>query len=214
MNGKRWLVPLTGLLFLLLAIVGFAIGGEPKDAGHTPQEIVDHYIENRGSIVFGAALVGASAVALVFFAGYLRTVLHHAEGSGGMLSALTLAGAAIMAVGVAIDVTLLFAIAEAADDIEPTSVETLQAFWDNDFMPMAVGLVIFLLSSGIAIARYGVLPKWLGWVAIVLAVVGMTPAGIFAFLAADLWIAVISVLLALRERRPDSASLSTHIAVG
>ena len=89
-----------------------------------------------------------------------------------MLSPLTLVGAAIMAVGLAIDATILFAIAEAADDIEPASVETLQALWDNDFMPIAVGMVVFLLSSGIAIARYGALPKWLGWVAIVLGVVG------------------------------------------
>ncbi|MEO8692914.1 MAG: hypothetical protein ABI658_05320 [Acidimicrobiales bacterium] len=214
MNNKRWLVPLTGLLFLLLAIVGFAVGGQPKDAGHPAQEIADHYIDNKGSIILGAAILGVAAVVLVFFAGYLRTVMYKAEGGGGMLSSLVLAGASIMAVGVAVDVSLLFAIAEAADDIEPTSVQTLQAFWDNDFMPMAVGLVIFLLSAGIAIARYGVLPKWLGWVAIVLAVAGITPLGFFAFLAGGLWIGIVSVLLALRERRPDATSFPTNIAVG
>ena len=214
MNNKRWLVPLTGLLFVVLAIVGSLLGGEPKDAGNPAQEIADHYIDNKSSIIFGAALFGIACVALVFFAGYLRTVLRRAEGEGGMLSALVLVGAAIMAVGLAIDATLLFAIAEAAEDIEPESVRTLQAFWDNDFMPIAVGLVIFLLSSGIAIIRYGVLPKWLGWVAVVLAIAGITPAGFFAFLAGGLWIAVVSVMLALRARRPDASSLPTNVAVG
>ena len=213
MNSKRWLVPLTGLLFVVLALVGSLIGGEPKDAGNPAQEIVDHYVDNKSSIIIGAAIFGLACVALVFFASYLRSVLRRAEGEGGMLSPLTLVGAAIMAVGLAIDATLLFAIAEAADDLEPASVQTLQAFWDNDFMPIAVGTVVFLLSSGILIARYGVLPKWLGWVAIVLAIAGITPAGFFAFLAGGLWIAVVSVLLALRERRPNAATFATNVAV-
>ena len=214
MNGKRWLVPLTGLLFVVLAVVGSLIGGEPKEASNPAEEIVAHYVDNKSSILFGAAILGVACVALVFFASYLRTVLRRSEGEGGMLSPLTLVGAAIMAVGLAIDVTILFAIAEAADDIEPASVQTLQALWDNDFMPIAVGMVVFLLSSGIAIARYGALPRWLGWVAIVLAVVGMTPIGFVAFLAGGLWIAVVSVMLALRARRPDGASLPDNVAVG
>ena len=131
-----------------------------------------------------------------------------------MLSPLVLVGAAIMAVGLAIDVTILFAIAEAADDLEPASVQTLQALWDNDFMPIAVGMVVFILSAGIAIVRYGALPKWLGWVAIVLAVVGMTPLGFFAFLAGGLWIAVVSVMLALQARRPDGGIVPTDVALG
>jgi hypothetical protein len=214
MNGKRWLVPLTGLLFVVLAVVGSFIGGEPKEASNPAQEIVDHYVDNKSSILFGAAILGAACVALVFFGSYLRTVLRRAEGEGGMLSPLILVGAAIMAVGLAIDVTIRFAIAEAADDIEPASVQALQALWDNDFMPIAVGMVVFILSSGLAIVRYGTLPKWLGWVAIVLAIVGITPAGFFAFLAGGLWIAVVSVLLAVRARRPEGAALPVNVAVG
>jgi hypothetical protein len=209
MRNKGWLLPLTGLLFVVLAIIGFAVSGEPPDAKDPAQEIVAHYVDNENSVIFGAALVGFAAVALVFFAGYLRTVLRAAEGEGGMLSALTLAGAAIMAVGAALDATISFSLAEAADDIEPAAVQALQALFDNDFMPIAVGTVVFLLSTGIAIARYGVLPRWLGWIAIVLAVVGLTPLGFAAFLGSGVWIAIVSVLLALRARStPASAAPS------
>ena len=54
--------------------------------------------------------------------------------------------------------------------------------WDY-FIPLAVGLSTFLLATGISAVRHGALPKWLGWVAIVLGIATYTPAGFFAFLA-------------------------------
>jgi hypothetical protein len=82
-----------------------------------------------------------------------------------------------------------------------TSIEVaLQALWDNDFIPLALGTEVFLISTGLSIVRHAALPKWLGWVALVLAVVGFTPIGFVAFGGAGLWIAVVSVMLAVRAR--------------
>jgi hypothetical protein len=200
-NVKReWLAPLTGVVFVALGVLGFIIGGEPPGADDPVQEIVDHYTDNEGSVIAGAILVAFAAVFLIFFAGYLRKVLSAAEGEGGVLSAVSLVGAAVMAVGIAIDATISFALAEAVEDIEPTAVQALQALWDSDFIPIAVGTVVFLLSTGISIVRHAALPKWLGWVAILLAVVGLTPIGFVAFLGGGIWILIISVMLALRAR--------------
>jgi hypothetical protein len=135
---------------------------------------------------------------LVFFGAYLRSVLSAAEGPGGMLSALTLVGTAVIAVGFAIDVTISLALAEAVEDIEPAAVQALQALWDNDFVPILLGLLLFLIATGLSILRHGALPKWLGWVALALAVIGFTPIGFAAFIGAGLWIAIVSVMLAVR----------------
>ena len=141
-------------------------------------------------------------MSLVFFGAYLRKVFSAAEPPGhGMLSPLVLAGTVIMAVGAGIDMTISFALAEAAEDIDPVAVQSLQALWDNDFMPIAIGIVVLLLSSGLSIVRYGALPKWLGWVAIVLAVIGMTPIGFVSFMVGGLWVIVVSIMLAVRARR-------------
>ena len=75
-----------------------------------------------------------------------------------------------MATGIAIDSTIAFALAEAADDIEPAAAQALQALWDNDFLPIALGSTVMLLATGLSIVRHGALPKWLGWIAIVLGV--------------------------------------------
>jgi hypothetical protein len=123
-----------------------------------------------------------------------------------VLSAVAFAGAVIVAVGAAIDGTIAFAIAEAADDIEPSSVQALQALWDNDFLPIALGGALFMLASGLSIVRHGALPKWLGWAAIVIFVAGFAgPAGFVAFPLSGIWVLVVSILLSVRARRAVTA---------
>jgi hypothetical protein len=203
---REWLVPLTGVLFVVLLILSFIVGGEPPDVDEPVQEIVDHYVDNETEIWVGILIGGLSVVSLMFFAGYLRKVFRAAEGPNGMLSALVLAGATIMAVGAGIDMTISAALVSAVEDIDPAAVQSLQALWDNDFMPIAIGIVLLMLSSGLSIVKYGALPKWLGWVAIVIAVVGMTPAGFFAFPLGGIWVLVVSILLSVRARAATTAT--------
>jgi hypothetical protein len=204
-RSKEWLVPLIGVLFIVVAVVAFAIGGEPPEAKEGGQKIIDHYVDNKDSIQISSLLVGIAAVLLVFFFGYLRKVLHAAEGERGMLSILVLVGAAIVATGIAIDATLAFALSEAADDIDPAAAQAIEAIWDNDFLPLMVGTTVILFATGISVVRHGALPKWLGWVAILLGVVGVTPIGFAAFLGLGIWILIVSVILSLRARGTSAA---------
>jgi len=200
-NDKRWLVPLTGVAFVVLLIIGFAIGGEPPDATKdTPQEIVDFYVDNKDTLIIGLILEGIAGTLFVFFGGYLRRVLRDSEGEGGMLSAIAFAGTVIFAMGLAIDSTITFTLVENADEIEPSGVQALTALYNYDFVPFAMGIQIFLLATGILVVSRGALPKWIGWIAILIAVIAMTPLGFGAFIATGLLVAVISVMLALRER--------------
>lgn len=201
MNNKNWLGALTGLGFVVLAIAGFMVSGEPPDPSEDPvQEVVDFYADNDSSIWIGVMLQGIAASLLVFFGGYVRKVLRAAEGEGHMLSAVALAGATIAAIAIAIDATINVALVETVEDIEPTAVQALSALWSNDFVPIAMGTQVFMLATGISVVRHGALPKWLGWVAIVLGVAAVSPAGFFAFIGTGLWIAVTSIMLTMRER--------------
>jgi hypothetical protein len=128
-----------------------------------------------------------------------------------MLSALILTATGIMAVGAAIDMTIAVALVESAEDIDPVAVQSLQALWDNDFVPIAFGIMLLFLSVGLSILRYGVLPKWLGWVAIVLGVLSFTPAGFFAFPLGGLWVIIVSILLAVRARRTVTPGVDTAV---
>jgi hypothetical protein len=198
--NREWLAPLTGVAFIVVLFAGFIVAGEPPQADDPVQEIVDHYVDDDDAIMFGALLQTIAAGFLVFFAAYLRKVFRAAEGEGGVLSAVVLIGATVVAVGASIDATISFALAEAADDIDPSGVQSLQALWDNDFMPLALGTGLFLLASGISTVRHGALPNWLGWIAILLGIVSFTPIGFAGAAGAAVWILIVSVLLALRAR--------------
>src|SRR5687768_9256768 len=169
MNSKDWLAALTGVGFLVLVIVGIAVGGgEPPDPSDEPiQEIINFYDDNTDSIWISSIIQVWAGTFLVFFGGYLRKVLRAAEGEGHMLSAVALAGTVILALAAAIDATINVALAEAVDnveDLEPSAVQALSILWTNDFLPFALGVQVFLLAAGISVVRHGALPAWLGWV--------------------------------------------------
>ena len=205
-SSKEWLVPLTGVAFLLFLIASFIVQGEPKSADDPVNEIVDFYTDNKDAIQISAVLGVVAGVFLIFFGAYLRRFLEEEGGAGSMLPILALVGLTIVAIGGAIDGTILFATAEAADDIEPTSVQTLQALWDNDFLPLALGTLVFLWSTGICVIRTGVFPKWLGWIAILLGIVGVTPAGFVGAIGAALLVVVFSILMSMRARSASATA--------
>jgi hypothetical protein len=202
---KDLLLALTGVVFIAILVISFVVGGEPPETDDGAQEIVEFYVDDKDSVMAGAFLSALAAIVLVFFANYLRTVFH-----GTRAAATILVGAAIVAVGAAFDSTLSFAMAETADDLEPASVQTLQALWDNDFIPFMVGMAVFLASLGVSIVRTAVLPKWLGWVTLAIALISVAgPIGFIAFPLTALLILVLSVWLALRAQRagaPPSAA--------
>ena len=199
-------MPLTGVGFIVLGIVSFIVGGEPKSADDPLSEIVSYYVDNKNSVEAGAFIGVAATVLLVFFGAYLRRFLRAAAGEGEMLSIVSFVGIAIVAVGFAIDTTILIALSESADDINPVAVQSLQALWDNDFVPLALGVLLFLWGTGLSVIRSRVLPKWLGWVMIVLGVVGLTPIGFVSAIGAAILVLALSILLSVRARGAAAAT--------
>ena len=66
-RSREWLVPLTGVGFVLLGIVSFIVGGEPKSADEPVGEIVEYYLDNKDSIQVAAFIGVAATLLLVFF---------------------------------------------------------------------------------------------------------------------------------------------------
>lgn len=114
------------------------------------------------------------------FASGLRSLLAPADAAtGGMFARLSFAGAAVgAAVGF---VGLAFWGVLAQSDILATvsdeTMVTLNAFDSVIFFSiMAWPSAIFLLGASVVIIRSGVLPKWIGWLGVAVAVIGVIGA--------------------------------------
>ena len=115
-----------------------------------------------------------------------------------VIPAFALGGGVVAAGGFVTAATLHFALADYAGDIQPAAAQAINALDGDFFLPFTTGLAVLVLASSVGAIRAGILPKWLGWVGVVLFVVFFTPAGFIAFGLTGIWIIVVSILLYLR----------------
>jgi hypothetical protein len=196
---------LAGVAAVLLFVVAVIVSGEPPDGDDSLREITQFYRENDTDQMWGAGLVAWGAALFLVFLSALWKVLREAEGAFRGPSTLALAGGIVFTVGLTVFAGISFALGDLGEDLAPVALQALHALNVDFFFPVAVGLAGFLLGSGLAIVRTGALPKWLGWVAVVLAPIAITPVGFVVFLLNGLWILVVSVLLFMRAETAGPA---------
>ncbi len=200
MERSRWerLAPLSGVLFVALLVASFVISGEPPDSDEGISEVLEYWRDDDSKVIASAILGVYALIAFLWFLGALRSALRAAEGSTGRLSATAFAGGIVLAAGAAVGLAIQYAAAESAGDVPSQVTQTLSVLNAEYFIPFPVGLGVLLLATAVATIRHGPLPKWMGWIALVLGIAAITPAGFVAFLGFLPWVVVASILLYLR----------------
>jgi hypothetical protein len=186
-----------GILFVVLVVIAFIVSGETPDVDDSQQSIVSFYVDNDSEQQIAASLLALGCVAFLFFLGTLRRALRVVAGDEGGLSTVALLGGLMMVVGASIFAGIGFTLGDFADELQatPEAIVALNALNNDLFFPVAVGTAVFNLGLGLAVLRHGGLPRWLGWLALVVGIVGLTPAGFFAFLATGIVVIAASVAL-------------------
>jgi hypothetical protein len=213
-RGQR-LAAATGIGFVVLIVVA-TFFGSPPDFGAPADEVSRYYREDQRAIQ-SSALVFATALALLlWFLGTLRSVLAEAERDGAALATIGFGGGLV---AVALLVISLSFVVGAAFRPEETPPELTRTLDDLSFLVLAPGacsLVVFFAATGAAILRTGALPRWLGSLAALVAVLQALGAGavfedsglfaadgVFgyaAFFSFLLWILAASVVMAVGKR--------------
>jgi hypothetical protein len=134
--------------------------------------------------------------------------MRRVEPQTGTLAALSLGGAVLLAVGCAIFTSTTIAVSDAPDKLGSDAAQALNVLNNDFFAPLIVGVCVFMIANALATIRWGVLPAWLGWIAIVIAIVSVTPIGFFGFLATVVCVIVVSVLLFLQAPTEAAATAS------
>jgi hypothetical protein len=197
--SSRWerLAPLTGVVFVALAIVSIILSGSTPDSTDTTAGVVGFW-QAHDSREMTSGLLGALAVVFfLWFLGSLRSALGRSERQSERLATTVFAGFLVFAVGLLSILGFQFAAADVADNsgVAPEVVGTLSVLQSDFFFPLSVGLIVGFLSSAVAIWRYGAFPRWLAYLAIVAAILFVTPAFFVGLPLAGIWVLVVSVLM-------------------
>jgi len=205
-ESLRRLAPLTGIPFAVLLAVAFATPMTP-DTHDTGAQVISEYQAHHGAHLLGDLTGGVAVVFFLFFISSLRSYFKDKEGGDG-LSMAAFAGGILIAVGGAIFTSLDVALIDARHDITPQAAQALNVLSNDFFFPFEIGLIVFSISIGLAIIASGALPKWLGWVQVVIGVVAFTPVGFFGFFVTLLWSVIVAILI-YRRTAPASAAPAT-----
>lgn len=203
-NLARW-APLTGVVYAVLFVVAFLAGGDTPDSDATAQHAVSSFVSNRTSDRLTVFLIAYASLFAMFFAAALRSHLKARSEGDGLLT-LGYSGMIIFVIGALTLVGLELAAADVPGKITPSAEQALNVLQDNVFLALLVGAGIFLIGSGLAIVASAALPKWLGWIAVPLAIIAVTPLGwIVAIFALPIWVLIVSVLMFIRQGAPAPA---------
>ncbi len=196
----RRLLPLSGIVFValvVLAVVG--LGGDTPDSGDPAAEVSAFYVDENVQQGIGAFVLAAAAPFIVFFASALaaRFGLDGGHQQRPVWERVVVAGGAVTASATVIAALIHFALADGGDnEVSPEALQALNVIDANVWLPFNSGLGVMMLGAAGLLLTETVLPRWLGWLALLLGVALFVPfADFIALIIALLWIIVTSVML-------------------
>ena len=211
MFNHRW-AALSGIVFVVLMLVGAAFVLDVPKGDASAQEIASYLTDsgNHTRNIIGAYLWVLGGLAFLGFVTGLRSVLRRAEGDPGTLSNLVF--------GAGVVFTAVWSVSAAAIASVAYAVEFSDARVSNPdlvtVLPSLGGLllllgggfagILLLAATSILIFRTGVLPRWLAWLGIIVAVSLVFDVAYMNILPLVGWVLVASI--AMLRRREEIAT--------
>ena len=209
MSARR-LIPLTGTVGVVVLVVAFAAGGSPPTGKASAQKVASFYAGHGTTQTVSGVLLSLGALLFLIFAATFAARVGRAPGAPAGAAALCLAGAVVLVVGLTIYAGLNIALGDVATDVSGAALQALNVLNQEAVFVflITIGSSAFLLGAGIAVLTLALLPRWLGWLAIALAIVGAIPShvlggaldhiGFLAFAGLGIWTVIVGVMLAAR----------------
>ncbi len=199
----------TGLVFVLLSLISlFALPPRPAP-GASAKEIASYYTVHSGAEQGRIYIFLLGLLFALWFIGYLRTVFARAEGETHHLSTLFF-GSGVVTVAI----SMAFWGMGLALPGQAANLGVIKALFDVVNVGITLTFLphfLLLATSSVLVLRTGVLPRWVGVFALVVAVVQFlgslsmpVPSGFFAaggpftllvFLGLLLDVIVVSIVL-------------------
>lgn len=177
-HEMRW-GGVAGLGFVVLALIGQFLPGRWPAVDSASGEITAFVTDNRSTLLTSALLFGAAAALVVWFAAAFAEAIHE-RAERSVLYLAIIAGAVLVGGAMFFNATLL---AGTAYGVETRSAElTVTLFGISAVTNSMIGFMaaLPLVAGGIGVLRTHVMPDWIGYLAMLAAVLSIAGAfGVF-----------------------------------
>jgi hypothetical protein len=213
---ERWSA-LAGVLFVGLFCVALALSLNSND---DPNELARSLANSgdRTQQFVAWFLYIASAIAFLSFLGTLRDMLVRRETGPGTLSSLVFGPGVVFTALYIGGVSLLTAPATLADESKfKLDPNTAEMFSDAGYLLLVGGVMVaavMVLATSTAALRTGVLPRWLGWIGLVVAVVMLLSIYYFPMIIFAGWVLMVSLLMIVMAWKTEPVHPARTTAMG
>jgi hypothetical protein len=194
----RWL-PLSGIGFVVLGLLSVVVlGGSTPDTNASAAKVASFYDAHNVRQSVAAFILAASVPFLALFGAQLAAAFSALSLPESVWPRFLVAGTAAASAVWLLTALIHFALADAADQrVSGDAIRALNVLDGDSWIAWNAGLgVMMLAAAGAALTVARLLPRWLGWAALVLGVALFIPfADFFALLLTLIWILVVSVML-------------------
>jgi hypothetical protein len=202
---NRWMVWTGPLFTVVFAGALFGLEGSTPGEKASSKEVMDYFNSHQGRTMTEVFLAPLMAALLVLFASHIRTMVRDRHLVPGQGPTVLLAGAVLWASGLLLGSVLSLALVSASDHGQDQVAQTMNVLANDSWIPFIAGVAVTLIGAGLTVLGTGILPRWMGWVALVVGVISMAgPGGFLGFFVGPLWLLVAGVMLG---RAPAPASL-------
>lgn len=213
-NGQK-AAGAAGVLFIALTLAAGFLVQPPPTASHSPAKFFEYYNDNRNALLAQGIIAVLANIPAFVFVGGLWTLLRREEGDAGVLAAaaifafVVLDGIATLASAWSMGIAALADGNGLTEEMSRTLgvVSTMVQSGLMSAMAPAAGISGYILTRGTT------MPRWIGFIGLLGAVLGViaifgvandgafTPFGLFsfgAFLAFSAYVIVLGVFMWLR----------------
>ncbi|MFL5894073.1 MAG: hypothetical protein ACJ76Z_03040 [Thermoleophilaceae bacterium] len=193
---------LGGAAYAVLFVVGFGIGFADTPGGDDPPAKVIAYFADSGhrdNIDLGWILVLIGVFCLIWFLAALRRLLLGID-AGGQLTWVASIGGTIYAATTLVGISLEAAIYTMSDDTYHHQVYPSLIHFANDagyviHAAGGVGIGALMIATSLAVARAGLMARWIAIVGVVLGVLALASIFFFPLFGILIWLIVASIAL-------------------
>ena len=199
--------PVCGIVFIVLIVVGAGVAGEHDvEISDSSADIARELEDKSDQVDVGSLISLVGFVFFFWFLAYFRRHLKQAEGEDGWLTSVVYGSGLVGTAMILVLISLSLATTSGDYDPDPQAAKALFALTWNYIWVIGPPLIAFTAAASIVIIRFAALPRWIGWIGILVALSSFMPwMGILFFFP---WILVVSVALLIRTwwSQPEAAS--------